>query len=1108
MQVFSNFNVHPAKATIKDTSSLEATIIPFFTVKLWKLVPFGIAPEFTMGIQGTLNGAGCAGLGYQLYYSMALAFSLEEISLIVPVINKKLSIGAPWLPRDFTVSLIPQTDLTCGACSGCLQLAGSSGQRTYWFTGPWGDCSSSEPGGRGSRSRAIECRRKGGSSSSSEVQVDDGQCQGTASRPADNQECNGYAVSDQCPWSCTNEMLANEECDRECMLEECGYDAGQCQQQLNVATACLAATSCIDCLLQSACGWCDGTAECMPGSSAGPFSDFTCPGTDADSGWWTGQCFADERRLLVVSPVEGDFLQAGNSYNIAWEGGDGPVHLYVRPSPYDAMTNGLGLPTGAITNAGSGTWTVPAGTPSSSQFQLVVFSTSDDANYGVSRVFTVQGSVDAYAWFPADLWSTCSTTCGGGLRTLLCDDGCTGKAKWVEAWRDPCNRACGGGMQRRSYSCLGYYNPGCGGLDYQCARNNTCQDYQCQGPDPGQLLYECNTQPCPVYSWAAEDWGACSKACGGGDSTRTVTCVLGAASDKNGETVDSSNCEASGLQPGSTQACNTQACDEAPLELLSPNPGSFFQAGGDVNVSWAGGMGYGTVSVQAALVASGLAACPGLGGLQYDVSSLEWLAHTRNLPTLVENTGWAIWTIPAGLTGGWYLLRVVSGSDVSNIGTATAPLAVQADTSYTAFFVPLDAASELMTSFQVVVQGALGATNAVDVNLGNVGMQTEAGGAKALTWTGLDVGLVVAVNLLISDNEYGGDYLPPVAAVVMAPGCNMVQVGFPESGPGQALAKACGIFNGSCHSCAIVDGCGYCQDTGECMALGAGGAAPAAGSCPSASWAWHPDYCVDRCPAYRACDTCLAVVGCGWCPETCSCLGTDPATLAPATATCDSSSWLAVLPDGQTCASADATAGSNCPIDSVVAASTVFLVVPEDANESPYIQLSGYLAPVCSCGRVGTSSAQWGDPFNCQVAAHIAYGWDCFCECPGEQRLCEASSNCRWCITAEYAYQWTILDGPFGGPNEIIILNPNDRDSRVIGLNEGLYRFGLTVTDNAGNSATVQPAATEPSAAATSAQAALTAAAPTLATAITTTQPTTAVTTAAASTTAATAPQS
>lgn len=135
-------------------------------------------------------------------------------------------------------------------------------------------------------------------------------------------------------------------------------------------------------------------------------------------------------------------------------------------------------------------------------------------------------------WNPWSAWSTCSVSCGGGIRkstrtctevahggkpcvgdtekTEGCNDfACPVDGKWTKwgAWEE-CTVSCGGGTKTRERSCDG---PFYGGAD--CVGDNL-------------ETAECGTSKCPVDGvlgkWSV--WSDCSKDCGGGEQERTREC--------------------------------------------------------------------------------------------------------------------------------------------------------------------------------------------------------------------------------------------------------------------------------------------------------------------------------------------------------------------------------------------------------------------------------------------------------------------------------------------------------------------------------------------------------------------------------------------------------
>ncbi|GFH22321.1 A disintegrin and metalloproteinase with thrombospondin motifs 13, partial [Haematococcus lacustris] len=284
---------------------------------------------------------------------------------------------------------------------------------------------------------------------------------------------------------------------------------------------------------------------------------------------------------------------------------------------------------------------------------------------------------------------------------FTCDDGCTGKAKWVElpSGRGACSAACGGGTQTRTFQCLGYYDPGCGGTPTQCAQPVTCYDFQCSGPYPGgpSTLYECNTQPCTSYTWSVTAWGQ--------------------------------------------QACNTEPCVETQLHLSAVQAVQMVSAGGALNLTWSGGLQYGRVSASLQLVAVGVA-----GQL---LANSTWQDAGLGLPVDVENTLSSRWAVPASLASGQYLLKLTSSATPANQDVLATPLVVQGTVGYELTLLPVGLGAGLGTaaSLQLVVYGTHGQTAAINLSLGAA--WSVGGGARSLALQGLDVGLVQRLGITL-----------------------------------------------------------------------------------------------------------------------------------------------------------------------------------------------------------------------------------------------------------------------------------------------------------------------------------------------------------------------
>ncbi|XP_063796284.1 hemicentin-1 isoform X2 [Pseudophryne corroboree] len=225
-------------------------------------------------------------------------------------------------------------------------------------------------------------------------------------------------------------------------------------------------------------------------------------------------------------------------------------------------------------------------------------------------------------WSPWQTWSPCSKTCGKGTQTRIrfcnnpppsfegancegqdtqtqiCNDQhCPVDGKW-SAWGSwtSCSLSCGGGLRQRFRECANpapqYGGHKCEGKEYEndlcngdlcpihgnwgtwsswgtCSR--TCNGGQmrryrtCDNPAPSNSgrgcagtdtdVHKCNTDKCPINgNWGPwEAWSKCSSSCGGGQQIRTRLCKHPIQSN-NGRT----------CQGDSTQLlrCNVHACKE------------------------------------------------------------------------------------------------------------------------------------------------------------------------------------------------------------------------------------------------------------------------------------------------------------------------------------------------------------------------------------------------------------------------------------------------------------------------------------------------------------------------------------------------------------------
>lgn len=90
----------------------------------------------------------------------------------------------------------------------------------------------------------------------------------------------------------------------------------------------------------------------------------------------------------------------------------------------------------------------------------------------------------------------------------------TARYEWTET-ASSCSSSCGGGFQIVEYKCSSITTH---------RKKSEVSMQMCSGPRPDSYKKSCSNLPCPA-KWTVGNWSHCSKTCGGGESTRTISCV-------------------------------------------------------------------------------------------------------------------------------------------------------------------------------------------------------------------------------------------------------------------------------------------------------------------------------------------------------------------------------------------------------------------------------------------------------------------------------------------------------------------------------------------------------------------------------------------------------
>jgi len=180
-------------------------------------------------------------------------------------------------------------------------------------------------------------------------------------------------------------------------------------------------------------------------------------------------------------------------------------------------------------------------------------------------------------------WGDCSSPCGASgtkRRLYKCrrSDGKTVSNSLCTNLNPETTTSCNGGVLCAAYrwtaTPFGACSKSCTGADGvagKVTRTFVCTDTASAATESDATKCgaqglpterTCNTRKCITYGWSISLWGACSKSCGGGMLTRSVSCM---ASDSSVATV----AQCALAKPAANTACNTKPCNPCAGETCS-----------------------------------------------------------------------------------------------------------------------------------------------------------------------------------------------------------------------------------------------------------------------------------------------------------------------------------------------------------------------------------------------------------------------------------------------------------------------------------------------------------------------------------------------------------
>jgi hypothetical protein len=408
-----------------------------------------------------------------------------------------------------------------GTCSSGTCVDSSSGPTYGWVTGSYGACSVAC--GSGTQTRSVTCMDSNGNAASSASLC-------TASKPATTQACTQPACVTY-SWL-TEAQATYSTCSHDC-------DGGT---KTRIGNACVSSTgtSVSNSLCTSYATNAEPAATLVCGSSACPTSWVTGTYGDCSSSCGGG---TQTRTVVCKKTRDGSTTTVSDSSCSGTKPSASQVCNTQACSTYEWMTGNYGdCNTGGQVDPNTG-----QSCGSGSQSRTVTCVQTNDGNKVVAD-------------------SQCSGTKPGAVRECSlseCPTAEGGDAKgWVyEDWAS-CSTSCGEGIQYRGVHCykgqLDPTDPSRVLIKAGDDLSKIVSDDQCTQAKP-RASQECSNPACPEYEYTSGTWSSCSKTCGPGTKTRSVSCSNVASNTP--VTVADSFCAAMNLvKPDSSQDCNIKSC--------------------------------------------------------------------------------------------------------------------------------------------------------------------------------------------------------------------------------------------------------------------------------------------------------------------------------------------------------------------------------------------------------------------------------------------------------------------------------------------------------------------------------------------------------------------